>query len=56
MFCEMDHVAHQIMSHTRYLAVVSPKHGTAEGLVACLQEGLGRLGINFPQEEEESSV
>ena len=52
VYCEKDEVAHQIRSATRYLAIVSPQHSTAEGLVDCLQEALSRLCIDIHQDED----
>ena len=51
VFCVKDEAAQQIRSCTRYLAVISPERGTAEGLVDCLGEALKRLGIDMKDED-----
>ena len=43
-YCK-DDVAHEIRSCTRYLTVVDPTQGNAQGLIECLGRALGRLGL-----------
>lgn len=44
-YCQKDNVAREIKSCARYVSVVTPKKGDADGLVNCLREALKRLGI-----------
>ena len=56
VFCKKDSATQQIRSVTRYLAVVTPKSGTTEGLVDCLKEAFSRLNIKFSVEIDHPST
>ena len=56
VFWKKDSETQQICSVTRYLAVVTPKSGTAEGLVDCLEEAFSRLHIKFSEEIDHPST
>ncbi len=52
VYCKKDSATQQIRSVTRYLAVITPKSGTAEGLVDCLEEAVSKLNITFSEETD----
>jgi hypothetical protein len=51
VYCVKDEAAQQMNSCTRYLTVVNPEKGTADGLVDCLEKALQRLAIDMKGEE-----
>ena len=53
LYCTKDDVAREIRSCTRYLAVVSPTHSNAGGLIDCLGQALRRLGLEDIRNREQ---
>ena len=53
LYCTKDDVAREIRSCTRYLAVVSPTHSNAGGLIDCLGQALRRLGLEDIRDREQ---
>ena len=51
LFCIKDDEAQEIRSCTRYLSVGNPAQTNAEGLIDCLGDALGRLGIDLHQRD-----
>ena len=52
LYCSKYDVAREIRSCTRYLAVVNPTQGNAEGLIECLGRALRRLGLEDVRDRE----
>ena len=53
LYCTKDDVAREIRSCTRYLAVVSPTHSNAGGLIDCLGQALRQLGLEHIRDREQ---
>ena len=53
LHCTKDDVAREIRSCTRYLAVMSPTHSNAGGLIDCLGQALRRLGLEDIRDREQ---